>query len=113
MKRKRADRICAVCRQLFSPTREDQLACGFTCARTLAGRTLKAKGTPAALARQQGVNASNRQDRIARECAARFGDLTPREAELFVFASLNGYNRGYARGYNARTRSGDRKAGVA
>jgi hypothetical protein len=113
MKRTRADRICAVCRQPFAPTREDQRACGFRCARTLAGRTLKAKGTPAALTRQQQVNAAARQARIAQACVARFGTLSPREAALFAFGSANGYRCGYARGYHASRRSGGRKAGVA
>jgi hypothetical protein len=112
MKTKYADRRCPVCPKTFTPTRANQRACGFHCARTLAGRTLKAKGTPAPLARQQLINASQRRRRIALECMTRFGPLNGREAALFAFGSSTGYSRGYARGYAARPRSG-RKVGAA
>lgn len=115
MKQTRADRDCVICPNRFTPMKDEQRACGFKCARTLAGRTLKAKGTPGPLAVQHRVNAARRLDRITRACADRFGALTTREVEIFGFAAADGYNRGYTRGYTARKRSGSgsKKAGAA
>jgi hypothetical protein len=112
MKNKYALRRCVICPNDFTPTREDQRTCGFKCARTLAGLTLKAKGTPAPLARQHQVNAAHRDERIQRACDDRFGYLTQRERDLFGFAHAAGYNRGYSRGYTAH-RNPRKKAGAA
>ena len=101
---KYAVRRCAVCPAEFTPTRPGQRACGFRCARSLAGRTMRAKGTPAALARQQERNREIRQASFNRQCAERFGTLTPRELELAGFFQSEGYRRGYAKGYHGAGR---------
>lgn len=95
----RARRRCPICRRYFQPRRERQRACGFVCGRKSAGRTMKANGTPRQLLRQHRINRLTRRRYVAATCRARFGALTPREIDLFTFASAEGYGRGYARGY--------------
>lgn len=99
-----APRSCAVCPQRFTPQWVEQLTCGGRCARRLAGRTLRARGTAPALLEQHAVNRAKRQQAIEATCRDRWTTLSAREREIFAFAEAAGYRRGYALGYQHRRR---------
>ena len=102
-------RACPICGRQFTPKREAQRACGFRCSRALAGRTMKPRGTPAALVQRQQLNRLNRRRHVEAACRERFGHLTARDIQLFNFAAAEGYRRGYLRGYHALKRRYVRK----
>lgn len=97
-------RRCPICPKEFTPTRKAQRACGFVCARKLAGRTWGAKGQPPAFAAALAQRKTARRRAVEQLCSRRWPELSVREIEIFNFAMQHGYARGYQKGYAHRKR---------
>lgn len=98
---------CPICREAFTPRqgsakRKTQETCSPKCGHQLIGRRLRGQPLVAATA----VRRARAAARLVARVGQMFGDLTPRETQIFE----HGRRIGYTDGYNAATRDKKRSA---
>lgn len=100
------DRRCAHCPTIRRPRRwadyhNPNWCCSNACARAHCYPRVRAKLSAGTSIR----NRRQARERVEAAVGRKYGELSIREIELFNRGVKVGYSRGYAKGYNARTRS--------
>lgn len=92
-----APRLCAECREPFTPRMEKQRYCPRPARCSYQGRSRLQRGKvpEAAVAGRRRIAAAIRE----RKLQGRFGTLTEREEAIFAFAHAAGYDEGYQIAY--------------
>lgn len=93
-------RICVICHEPYTPHYQEQESCGARCSRVLGGRRkIQHHGRlPAAFVARAAARRESTKKAIRAECRQRWSVMSEREIEIFEFAMLTGYRRGYAKG---------------